>query len=141
MKALVKVLIVVIVLVFGITTFLVGPKIWPPHPDVHPTPQQLPFFMLLSAIEALTFGIGIAFIVLGWGIVRKASPAKKNWAIAMYFSIAWMLVSWWPHDNAHIHNGLETQGLLFIDYTFHFTLIIAAFILAYGLFVMLKEKK
>jgi hypothetical protein len=37
------------------------------------------------------------------------------------------MVSWWPHDNLHISNGNDLRGLLFIEYGFHFTLMIAAY--------------
>ena len=49
----------------------------------------------------------------------------------MYLSIGWFLVSWWPHDNLHIHNGDE--------YGFHVTLIIAAGVLALSLVTMLRS--
>ena len=45
---------------------------------------------------------------------------------------------WWPHDNLHLHNGMDMQGLLFIEYGFHVTLIIAAGALAFSLLTMLK---
>ncbi len=56
----------------------------------------------------------------------------------MYLSIGWFLVSWWSHDNLHIHNGDDLQGLLYIEYGVHVTLIIAAVVLAYSLLTMLR---
>ncbi len=56
----------------------------------------------------------------------------------MYLSVGWFLVSWWPHDNLHIHNGMDLQGLLYIEYGFHVTLIVAALVLAFSLLTMLK---
>ncbi|HEV8224498.1 MAG TPA: hypothetical protein VGP74_04510, partial [Rubrobacteraceae bacterium] len=50
----------------------------------------------------------------------------------------WFLVSWWPHDNLHIHNGEDLQGLLYIEYGFHVTLMLAGIVLAYSLLTMLK---
>ena len=57
----------------------------------------------------------------------------------MYLSIGWFLVSWWPHDNLHIHNGMDMQGLLYIEYSFHVTLIIAALVLAFSLLTQLRS--
>ena len=51
------------------------------------------------------------------------------------------MVSWWPHDNLHLHNGMDLQGLPFIEYGFHVTLIIAAFVLAYSLLTLLKPEE
>lgn len=136
MKTWVKVLI--ITLIFGIPAFFLGPILWTPHPDIRPSQFQLPFFILLSAIEALAFGIGIAFICLGWPLVRNAAPQMKGRAMAFYLSVSWLLVSWWPHDNFHVHNGLNLAGLLMIDYGFHVTLIIASLALAYNLFLTFK---
>ena len=51
------------------------------------------------------------------------------------------MVSWWPHDNLHIHNGNDLQGLLYIEYGFHVTLIIAASVLAFSLLTMLGSKE
>ena len=103
--------------------------------------RQLPFFILLSVIEALAFGLGISFILLGWPRVQKFTSPSKNKAIAMYYSISWLLISWWPHDNLHIHNGMNPVGLLLIDYGFHVTLIFASLIVAYGFLAMLRDKR
>ena len=127
----------IITLVLGIPAFVLGPVIWHPSPDAKPTSGQLPFFIFLSLIEALLFGFGVAFIIYAWPWVKKAS-AKSNMAIAVFIAIAWLLVSWWPHDSLHIHNAMNMQGLLYIDYGFHITLIIASLILAYYFFSALK---
>jgi hypothetical protein len=57
----------------------------------------------------------------------------------MYLAIGWFLVSWWPHDNMHIHNGNDLQGLLYIEYGFHVTLMAGGLILAYSLLTMLRS--
>ncbi len=38
------------------------------------------------------------------------------------------------HDNLHKVNGMNIQGLLYIEYAFHVTIIIAGVILAYAFF-------
>lgn len=117
----------VIVLVLAAATLVSGPKIWPPSPDMSPTPSQLPFFMFLAGLESLVFSLGVVFILTGWPLISKAGGKG---ATAAYIAISWMLVSWWPHDNMHIHNGMNMAGLLVIEYTFHFTLMISALIVA-----------
>lgn len=129
--------VVLIMLLIGLPAFYLGPKLWPPSPMMNPTPAQLPFFMLISLVEALVFGLGIAFIFYGKSIISSAPAASKSWATSAYLGISWLLVSWWPHDNFHIHNGLDMQGLLYIEYGFHLTLIISSLAVAYY-FLMLK---
>lgn len=139
MKLWVKFLLITLIL--GIPAFILGPKIWVPSPEARPTPQQLPFFIFLSAIEALIFGFGVAFIIFGWPLASKVSTQSRNMTIAAFAALAWLLVSWWPHDNMHIHNAMNMQGLLYIDYGFHLTLIITSLILAYYFFAVVKGAK
>ena len=137
MKLWIKFLL--ITLVIGIPAFILGSIIWVPSPDIKPTPQQIPFFIFLSLVESLFLGFGIAFIIFGWPLVKKVSSQSKNLTTAAFFALSWLLVSWWPHDNSHIHNGMNAQGLLYIDYIFHFTLIISTLILSYYFFNLLKR--
>ena len=55
----------------------------------------------------------------------------------MYLCIGWLLVSWWPHDNLHIHTG-SLQGLLYIEYGFHMTLILSGLVLAYSFLSLMR---
>jgi hypothetical protein len=52
--------------------------------------------------------------------------------VGLYLGIGWLMVSWWPHDNL--------QGLLFIEYGFHFTLMIAALVLAYCFLSLIRQR-
>jgi len=126
MKLWIKVLLVT--LLFGIPAFIVGPLIWPPA--AAPGSNLLPFFLFLSFIESLTFGLGVAFLIFGWPLLRQLSGGSKLMTWAMFISIAWFLISWWPHDKLHASNK-TLEGLLFIEYGFHLTLLIGACILAY----------
>ncbi|MEM2137982.1 MAG: hypothetical protein QW568_02745 [Candidatus Anstonellaceae archaeon] len=130
----------IITLVVGIPAFILSPILWPPSPDIKPTEAQLPFFIFLSFVEALFFGAGIAFISYTWPIVSKMAGKEKPKAMQSFLAISWLLVSWWPHDNFHIHNGMDAQGLLYIDYAFHMTLILAGAVLAYNFYRMTKAK-
>ena len=93
------------------------------------TSFQMVSFVLLKIAEAVTFGIGVAFLLFGYGSTRAASPALGR---AAHLAIAWLLLNWWPHDSLHMHFEGGTAGaLLAIEYGFHFTLMIAGGILAY----------
>ena len=131
-----KVLFVTVL--FGVSAFLLGPVIWPPEAGgPEPSAGQLPFFVVLFAIEALAFGLGISFLAFGLPLVRKASGGWRLRAWAMYLSIVWLLVSWWPHDNLHIHTE-SLQGLLYIEYGFHMTLILSGLVLAYSFLSLIR---
>ena len=136
MKTWMKVLFVTAL--FGVPAFLLGPVIWPPAVGgPEPSAGQLPFFVVLFAIEALAFGLGISFLAFGLPLVRKAAGGSRLRAWAMYLSIGWLLVSWWPHDNLHIHTE-DLQGLLYIEYGFHMTLILSGLVLAYSFLSLLR---
>jgi hypothetical protein len=130
--------VLLITLIIGIPAFLLGRVLWHTSPDLVPTAAQLPFFIALSVLEALLFGLGVAFLIYGWPMVRQAQSRGR--ALAMYLALGWFLVSWWPHDNFHAQNGLNPLGLLFIEYSFHVTLIIAALVLAYLFVTQGREK-
>ena len=139
MKTFTKV--VIITLVFAIPAFLLGRVIWPPDPMLStPTSMQLPFFIFLSALEAITFGLGVSFIIFVGPMIKLVPTEWRTKAWWSFMALTWLLVSWWPHDNLHQHNGMNLQGLLYIEYGFHLTLIIAGFILAYSFATFLKKK-
>jgi hypothetical protein len=123
----------------AVPAMALGQVIWPPAPGgPEPTAGQFPFFLFLAAFEALTFGLGVSFLLFGFVPLKRAMGGSiwRTWAA--YLAIGWFLVSWWPHDNMHIHNGDNLQGLLYIEYGFHVTLMLSALILAYSLLTMLR---
>ena len=123
---------------FSFPAFLLGPVIWPPVAGgPEPSSGQLPFFVVLFAIQALAFGLGISFLAFGVPLVRNAASGSGLRAWAMYLSIGWLLVSWWPHANLHIHTG-SLQRLLYIEYGFHMTLILSGLVLAYSFLSLLR---
>jgi hypothetical protein len=79
-------------------------------------------------------------LVFGFSAVRGASPNSRLIAWAMYLSIGWLLVSWWPHGHLHQVMGENLQGLLYIEYGFHVTAIIAGLVLAYGFLLLLRQQ-
>ena len=120
----------------AIMAFLSSPhgplgSFWRPSPDM-PAPMgaQVPLFIFLNVTEAVSFGLGVSFLLFGYGLVRSVASASHALSLATYLSIGWMLVNWWPHDSLHQANGMNLSGLLRIEYGFHVTLIIAAAVLA-----------
>lgn len=131
MKTWLKVLLVT--LFFSIPAFLLGPVIWPISADIPaPAPELIPYFILLSVFDSLFFGLGMAFILFGWPMVRRMADGSRLLGWVLYISIAFLLVSWWPHINLHTTTGFDLQGLLYIDYGFHIPLMVSGAIVAYG---------
>lgn len=97
-------------------------------------------FLLLAVGDALLLGAGIAFIAFGLPLVRTVSPDSRARAVAMYVSIAYLMVSWWPHLNMHNANGLDLGGLLVIDYLFHLPLEVAAIVLGISFVSLLRAR-
>jgi hypothetical protein len=123
-----------ITLATAVPAFILAPVIWPPnlHGDA-PVGLQLLLFMLLAALDALTFGLGVAFICYGQPLVRRVADGSRATMWLSFIATAWLLISWWPHDNMHKHNGMDLAGLLVIDYLFHVSMMVAGLILAYNL--------
>jgi hypothetical protein len=113
--------------------FFLGRIIWPDPADAQaPTSGQLPFFILLAAIESLTSGLGVALLIFGWKWINNSPPESKTLDTLTLLSFVWLLGQWWPHGNLHRVNGMDLQGLLYIDYGFHVTIIIASCIVLYA---------
>lgn len=137
MKPWVKVALVTAAV--AVPAMALGQVIWPPAPGgPEPSAGQFPFFLLLAAFEALTFGLGVSFLLFGFPAISRAVGPSPVRVWATYLAVGWFLVSWWPHDNMHIHNGDDLQGLLYIEYGFHVTLMLAGLVLAYSLLTMLR---
>jgi hypothetical protein len=78
--------------------------------------------------------------LFGLPAVRRVFPNSSLMAWALYLSIGWLLASWWPHGHLHQVVGENLQGLLYIEYGFHVTLIIGAVVLAYCFLSLSREQ-
>ncbi len=131
-----------ITLIVAVPAFMVGPIIWPPAGPTAPTAVQVPYFIAMDVMQALFLGLGISFLIFGLPVMRRISPDSKTRAWAMYLSIGWLMVSWWPHINMHAHNAPDDlQGLLYIDYGFHLPLMIAGLVLAYCFISLVRQRR
>ncbi|MEX0649799.1 MAG: hypothetical protein WD200_02275 [Candidatus Andersenbacteria bacterium] len=110
--------------VIAILAFPLTRVIWPDAPDaVGPPSSLLPWFIVLGAIEAVSFGLGVSMLVFCW-----KEGQRHLWP---FLAVVWLLMSWWPHDNLHrVAHENNFLNLLIIEYVFHVTLMIAGFILA-----------
>ena|SRR5215203_6390555 len=99
----------------------------------------MPYFMFEAFVEALALGLGVSFLVFGLPFVRRAEPGLRLRVWLIYLSIGWALVSWWPHGGLHMSNGANMQRLLYIEYSFHVTLIISAVVAAYCFLSLVRE--
>lgn len=140
-----KTKVVVVTLVVGILAFLLAPNapwtIWPKPADLMPppTPTEVTRFMLLAVFDALSLGLGIACLIVGWPMVKQVAAPSRGRAVIIYLSTVWVLGNWWVHDALHMVNGMNPTGLLKIEYGFHVTLIIAGAALAYTLATMVTD--
>jgi hypothetical protein len=129
-----KTRIVLVTLAVGTASFLLTRVIWPDVPGAaQPSAAQLPFFIVLSILESLFFGLGVAFLVFGLPLVQRASRIAGIRIWPVYLSIGWLLGSWWPHDNLHRVTEGNLNALIGIEYGFHVTLMITGAVLAWFL--------
>jgi len=124
----------------AVVAFLLSPILFPPaDTGVEPTAAQIPFFVFLGVGDAVLLGLGVSFLVFGYPLLRKVSPDSKVRAWAMYISIGYLMVSWWPHLGMHASNGMDLHGLLVIDFLFHLPLEIAGAVLAYCAYSLFRS--
>ena len=134
--------VVLVTVIVAVAAIVLGPIMWPPaEGGPSPTAAQIPFLLFLNLVQAIVLGLGVSFLAFGLQVVRKISPDSKARAWAMYLSVGYLMVSWWPHINMHVHNGPgNLQGLIIIDYFFHLPSMVAALVLAYCFFSLLWER-
>ena len=133
--------VAIVTALVAVPAFLLGPVLFPPTDiGVEPTAGQLPYFLFLAVGDALLMGLGISFLLFGFPVMRKVSPDSKLRAWTMYLSIGYLMASWWLHLNLHTHNGMNLQGLLYIDYFFHLPLEIAGVALALCFISLMRNR-
>lgn len=130
------------ILLLSLCTIPLGMTLFPNAPShMAPTPVQLPFFIILSVIEALALGAALIFIISGWKIIKGLKGKNRTIFFMAFIAISWSLGSWWIHDRLHASIGEDLTKLLFIEYGFHVTLIIGAMIVAYSFIKLLQKNK
>jgi hypothetical protein len=119
-----------------------GPLLFPASSDWgEPTGAQLPLLLGVAAAEALALGLAVAFLLYGWPLVRKVVGPSRPRTIAAFIATAWILGNWWLHDNLHIANGVNINGLIAIEYAFHTTLMLAGAVVGWQLLRSIQEDR
>lgn len=113
-----------------------GARVWPePAHSVEPIGAQLPLLMGLGVLEALTMGLGAAFLLFAWPYTKRLFGGYPRLAMFAHVSVAWVLANWWVHDNLHMVLDMDNLWyLLALEYGFHVTLMIAGAILAWSFY-------
>lgn len=126
-----KVVAVLVTLGIAVPAFALSRVIWPDPPGMSaPPPGLVPFLLVPAVFEALAFGAGVAFLVVGGRLLQRAGEAPAL-TRATYLSIAWSLLNWWPHVNFHRSIGFSNLvALVEVDWAFHLTLIASAVVIA-----------
>jgi hypothetical protein len=120
-------------------SFALTRVIWPDAPGTaQPSAGLLPFFIVVGLVESFAFGLGVAFLIFGWRMMKNFGQGG-GLALLTYLSIAWLLINWWPHDNLHRVVRFDFGRLIFIEYGFHVTLIAAAGCVAYFFVTTLRR--
>lgn len=103
-----------------------------------PPPSVLPILIPIAVvIPALSFGLGVAFMLFGRKLIAASRPSALS--RASFVSVGWLLTNWWPHSNFHrVSNGWT--NLVLVDYFFHTTVIIATCIVAVFFLSAVRER-
>ena len=127
-----RLMFIAVALLTGGAAFSLTLVLWPLPPGMVLPPENLiPFFAFMIAAESFSFGLGIAFLIFGFPLVRRLAASRLA-AWGGYLGIAWLFMNWWPHESFH-RTTLSTQftRMIWIQYGFHLTLILAAGLVAY----------
>ena len=121
---------ITILLVSG-SAFLAAPAVRRASVGAEPSVIEAPFLVFYGAVEALSLGLGVAFVLFGWPRILRNTESSRTRTIAVCASVSWLLVSWWPHDN--LVRYLGESALTYLEYGFQATLIVCGVVLAYSL--------
>jgi len=130
----------IVTLVVGSIAFVLTP-LWPVPPTAPQPPSNLlPFFILLSFVESVSFGLGVAFLIFGRGLLGRLSRSPRL-TTAAYLAVAFLLVNWWPHDNLHRMTSGDWADLVLVEYGFHLPLMLAGAVLAWFFVSLARQER
>jgi hypothetical protein len=140
---------VLVTLAGGLVAFLLGPhaplgqQLWPATLETSPAPAgaQVGLFTFIAAFEALAFGAGLAVLMFAGRPIRALfGPHHTGLATASHLALFWLLWSWWLHVALHNTSGMRPGRILFIEYAFHGSSIVAAAVVVYALTVLGSDR-
>jgi hypothetical protein len=98
----------------------------------------MPAYLALAIVEALAFGLAVAFLLFGWPALRGLALGRPWLNRVLFVSLAWLMGNWWIHDGLHMNVGLDMERLLYIEYGFHLTLLACGGALELGLLAAMR---
>ena len=123
-------------LVVGVAAFLTTPVVQrgaATQEGAEPSAVPMLILAFSGAAEALSFGLGVAFVLFGWPRILRNAGSSKTRTMAVCASVAWLLLSWWLHHTLVRYLGGSARTLPYLEYAFQATLIICGIVLAYSL--------
>ncbi len=120
-------------LLVGGSAFLAAPAVRRASAGAEPSAIETPLLVLSGAVEALSLGLGVAFVLFGWPRILRNTDSSRTRTIAVCASVSWLLISWWPHDTLVRYLGESARTLTYLEYGFQATLIVCGVVLAYSL--------
>ncbi|MFJ7277377.1 AMP-binding protein [Kitasatospora sp. NPDC098663] len=86
------------------------------------------WFELLYLCENLAFGAGVAFLFFGFPAVLRQGRSF-GLSLLTYFSVVWLLASWWPQDNLYrLTDATDWPRETAMVFTFNVPLMAAALV-------------
>lgn len=114
-----------------------GKLLWPPDPSApEPSDAQGAGFMAYGVYESIAFGLGVVLTSNLVFVLRRTPQAPRGSSLAV-LCLAWLLLSWVPHDNLHQMVGMDLNGLLALEWGFHSTLIASTLYVARFVYLQL----
>ena len=112
--------LVVVAAVSTVLAFFLQGIVFPPVGSPPPA-SLLPFFILLSVIDAVGFGVGVAFAIYLARNYSKLPASIKGPLLVLFVLAMWLSLSAWIHDGMHQNGATEAnfQYLLVPEYLWH----------------------
>ena len=110
----------VVAAVCTVLAFFLQGIMFPPVGSSPPT-SLLPLFILLSVLDYVGFGVGVAFAIY-LALNYSKLPASVRGPLLTLFALAlWLSISAWVHDGMHQNGASENnwQYLLVPEYLWH----------------------
>jgi hypothetical protein len=115
---------IVIALAVAWVAFVVGAFARPAGSAVPPA-DVFPLFAVLTLLESVAFGAGVAYVVRRRDTLFGGGIAALDRAVA--WSVAYLLLAPWPHDYlhalTHINGVFNWPALAGIEYVFHLGIV------------------
>ncbi len=104
---------------------------WRPFPGAVTLNDPLfPYFLQLGILEAIALGVAVTLLVSTYP-AKAIRPLTLGETRRGFLALVWSLGSWWVHDSLHLHFGAAHLPLLFVEYGFHATVIVAVLYLIF----------